>query len=103
MRKCTCGRCDECKKTMIAEELSERNNSLDTRDQIIERDRILNTRDRNSCPDCGSLHVYHRKSSNKWICRKCGWIGDNPRKTATKCYKTSDSRIDKIIRGTSTS
>jgi ribosomal protein L37AE/L43A len=62
-----------------------------------------NTRMRKICPECGSLHVYHRKSSNDWVCKVCGWTGDNPRKTSTKCYKTNDCKIDKIIRGTSTS
>lgn len=61
------------------------------------------TRIRKICPDCNSRFVYKRRGAGDWICQSCGWTGKAPEQIVTKCYKSRDSRIDKLIRGTSTS
>lgn len=39
---------------------------------------IINKRERNSCPKCGSIGVIKR--SRYYGCRKCGWKGNSPKK-----------------------
>lgn len=39
---------------------------------------IINKKERNSCPKCGSVRVIKR--SGYYGCRKCGWKGNSPKK-----------------------